>query len=642
MLRAAGLAALVAIGVATLPLEPFTPSSTPALATACAPLDATFSQGDGTAGYPWRVTNSAQLANLTRTNALSDDHYLQVNDLDLRCHSVAEWPQITRSRQFRGVYDGGGHTIRHLSIVSSPGSSVGLFSETSRATLRNMTLEAVTVSATSRVQVGALVGYAQSTTVSGVTLRDARISGGSIVGGLIGSVEASAGDSSISDVSVDATVTGAGNAVGVLAAETHAAPLYQATIDRVSVRGSVAGLDDIGGLIGSLFSVQGRVSITEAVSNGVDVTGRTNVGGLIGRSEFGSATAQITVSATASTARVTVSAGHGGGLVGAMTGTDLVPFTIIDSYATGPVVAANGSVTNLGGLVGSATRASYTAVDSFWDTEVSGQSTSVRGTGVSTSAMRSLATFVSAGWDISEGDDGSGVWGLCEGETFPFLRWLPDRPTCTEPAPAVVLPPELEGLINAPVPTTPSTVAPTTEPPVTTPSTTAPEPVSEVVEGTEVVLGGADYTVRLGTNCLTTCDTTVSDNGQPVLMMVPSGSVELTGDGYQPGSSVEVWLFSDPVRLGELTVDAGGNFSGTVPLGGAVPGEHTLRLLGTGADGQPRTLEVAVVVNVESAPVPGPGALPSTGTSTTPLVLAAAAVLLGIGLIAPSRRRTLR
>jgi LPXTG-motif cell wall-anchored protein len=234
------------------------------------------------------------------------------------------------------------------------------------------------------------------------------------------------------------------------------------------------------------------------------------------------------------------------------------------------------------------------------------------------------------------------VWGLCEGETFPFLRWLPDRPTCTEPAPAVVLPPELEGLINAPVATTPSTVAPTTEPPVTAPSTTAPEPVSAVVEDTQVVLGGADFTVRLGTNCLTTCEAAVRDDGQPVLTLVPSGNVELAGDGYQPGSSVEVWLFSDPVRLGVLTVDNDGSFSGTAPVGAAVPGEHTLRLLGTGADGQPRTVEVAVIVTTESAPVPGPGELPSTGTSATPLLLGTAVLLFGLGLITTGRRRIMR
>ncbi len=58
----------------------------------------------------------------------------------------------------------------------------------------------------------------------------------------------------------------------------------------------------------------------------------------------------------------------------------------------------------------------------FWDIETSGRSSSSGGTGLATSAMLNLQTYLDAGWDFSE-DDGDGAnWVLYEGY-YPTLAW---------------------------------------------------------------------------------------------------------------------------------------------------------------------------------------------------------------------------
>jgi LPXTG-motif cell wall-anchored protein len=96
---------------------------------------------------------------------------------------------------------------------------------------------------------------------------------------------------------------------------------------------------------------------------------------------------------------------------------------------------------------------------------------------------------------------------------------------------------------------------------------------------------------------------------------------------------VFVWLFSEPRFLGELTVNADGTFTGTVPLGDIAPGEHTLQVNGTSFDGKPRTANLGVLVNPVVAPV-----LPATGSDPAGMWVLAAS-LLALGLILTARRR---
>jgi hypothetical protein len=109
----------------------------------------------------------------------------------------------------------------------------------------------------------------------------------------------------------------------------------------------------------------------------------------------------------------------------------------------------------------------------------------------------------------------------------------------------------------------------------------------------------------------------------------------VSGEGFQPDTRVDMWLFSDPTLLGSVTVGADGSFSGEVYLDPnfAVVGEHTLQLQGVGMDGFIRAANLGVVVEASE---------PLSGSAFLWPVLAVAgllAVLITLVLLATSRGR---
>jgi hypothetical protein len=122
--------------------------------------------------------------------------------------------------------------------------------------------------------------------------------------------------------------------------------------------------------------------------------------------------------------------------------------SISNSYSTSSVTSQCANAQNLGGLVGEnyisiinqcySTGAVSSSLSSqyigglvgrnqggvnccFWDTETSGQTTSIGGTGKTTVEMKTLSTFTNAGWDFTS------VWGMALGQ-YPelFIRQAGD------------------------------------------------------------------------------------------------------------------------------------------------------------------------------------------------------------------------
>lgn len=127
------------------------------------------------------------------------------------------------------------------------------------------------------------------------------------------------------------------------------------------------------------------------------------------------------------------------------------------------------------------------------------------------------------------------------------------------------------------------------------------------------------------------------------IVVVPGEAITVVGDGWQPGSTVTIDLGG--AVLGTAPVGQDGTFSTTVTIpANTRPGAHTLRISGTGADGQPRTVTIAITV-VETAGVGTPGVTPGTGLPTTGgqplLALFAATGLLvtGSAAVLVARRR---
>ena len=163
----------------------------------------------------------------------------------------------------------------------------------------------------------------------------------------------------------------------------------------------------------------------------VNITGGDYVGGLIGVNFFGTVTQCYT------TGNVTVNYNFGGGLVGNNYRTISNCYTSCtlggEAASIGGLVSENftynnGVITNSFSIASAAEGStiagfvSYnenTISNSFWDTEVSGTSSSGGGTGKTSTEMKTQSTFTDAGWDFST------IW-VIDGTTndgYPFLSW---------------------------------------------------------------------------------------------------------------------------------------------------------------------------------------------------------------------------
>ena len=207
---------------------------------------------------------------------------------------------------------------------------------------------------------------------------------------------------------VNATVT-AKSVVGPLAG------LVAGTVESSYATGSVTGSstgsgNNVGGLVGSV-PAGGRV-LRSYTTASVSSSG-TSVGGLAGF-------LRGTIKASYAAGNISGSGTSVGGLVGEVNGG-----TVTASYARGEVQGAN----LVGGLVGRR-RGSATVTDSYWDTETSGQGSSARGVGKTTSELRTPAQTdgyagIYANWNLDlDGDSNTDddPWDFGTGSEYPALK----------------------------------------------------------------------------------------------------------------------------------------------------------------------------------------------------------------------------
>ena len=107
------------------------------------------------------------------------------------------------------------------------------------------------------------------------------------------------------------------------------------------------------------------------------------------------------------------------------------------------------------------------------------------------------------------------------------------------------------------------------------------------------------------------------------LTLKPGDSVGIDFAGFGPDTPVEVWLFSIPVKVDDLTSDSAGRSTGSFPTPqGIDPGAHRVVVKGSSSEGK----EIVVAFGV---------AVDSTGGSggSLSILLAFAATLLLLSLI---------
>ena len=119
------------------------------------------------------------------------------------------------------------------------------------------------------------------------------------------------------------------------------------------------------------------------------------------------------------------------GAVGGLVGDHSNLGSVTNCYSTG-LVSGNGSY--VGGLIGINNGGGVQAC--FWDIQASGRTTSDAGTGRTTAEMRTVGTFLEAGWDlVGETRNGTNdIWWINEGKDYPRLWW--ERPESDGEQPA--------------------------------------------------------------------------------------------------------------------------------------------------------------------------------------------------------------
>jgi len=375
---------------------------------------ARYSGGSGEPNNPYRIATAEDLNDIGNHVEDFNKSFVMVNDVDLAHYTGTQFNIIGPNAilPFAGVFDGNGHTISNLTWTSTGKDHVGLFGALGGGQIRNLNIISPDINAPTCDYVGSLVGSVYVGRIEHCCVVTGKVSANSSVGGLAGH-----NSGLIIDCNTACTVSGVSENIGGLAG------LNRGHIARCSASGSVSGGSKTGGLVGcndQLFA-----SITDC-SAACTVSGTSALGGLAGKNSRWSV-----IAGCRATGEVDGYEGspllHGGfgGLVGSNSG------YLLNSYATGSVrgecdvggLVGNHycgfqsyrtiencystgrvwGVCNLGGLVGTNSGA-YPGVvlNSFWDTQTSGISSSAGGTKLTTAQMQDVNIFLDAGWDFFE------------------------------------------------------------------------------------------------------------------------------------------------------------------------------------------------------------------------------------------------
>ena len=229
-------------------------------------------------GYMW-VEDVEQLQAI---NTNLGGNYALRNSIDAT--STSSWnnnegfKQIgTDGNEFKGNFDGLDYNIFGLTINRAYEDNVGLFGAVDGANINNVTL--VGGSITGGRSVGAIVGSARDSVISNSTNSTA-VNGNYNIGGIVGDAQNSTLTNLINTGTIGAAI-GAGNRIGGLVGNLQESSLGGNSYNL----GAVTSVGyDVGGLVGHAYDATIGDG-TNLVYNRLDVTGKYNVGGIVGNME---------------------------------------------------------------------------------------------------------------------------------------------------------------------------------------------------------------------------------------------------------------------------------------------------------------------------------------------------------------------
>ena len=419
--------------------------------------------GSGTEEDPYQI---ATLGNLYWMSQNAIGHFMQTADIDAsetstwdvgdhdRDRSTPDQPQGWSPAWLGGTYNGNGHTIDGLTINRPTEKRIGLFGHLSwdpmsmgeKPEIQNLGLTNVQIHG--EEYVGALVGQWEIFTGQPITncYATGNVIGDSQVGGLVGTL-GGMHSGELTDSHSDCTVRGGQEVGGLVGA------LNEGTIRSSYNAGDVSGEGQVGGLVGSISRFGSGGIISSSYSAG-EVRGQTRLGGLVGWNSRGYVINSYSTGSIAAE-DTSYSLNQSGGLVGVQDYNG----EVINCYSTSSVSGDSNS-TELGGFMGVN---EGIITNSFWDIESSGIDSSAGGQGKTTTQMKRMGTYTSAGWDFeSETTNGAdNYWDLdmsgVINDGYPYLWWQDGDATSLDVSDAPVLPDGFAIHQNYPNPFNPTT-----------------------------------------------------------------------------------------------------------------------------------------------------------------------------------------
>ena len=417
--------------------------------------------GSGTEDDPYRIYTAEDLQ-----GASNRGYYKLMNDIDLTQwineNSPTEgWPAIGRNSGEATYIDGDGHKVTGLWMNTTQNYN-GLFSNFSAGQIKNLTVEVATGKKVKGGDyTGILIGRNANGRLVNCSVKGA-VEGTGHVGGLVGYAE----NTTISAITADANITGTSYVGGVAG---QAMNCTMTTCNAVTTIVSSGVNSNVGGLVG--YAKDGSISKCSAQNNLTAANESNSVGGLVGYSET-----PVSLSFSTGSVAATGSDSYSGGLVGYAlspiensystahtSGTQFTAalvgytFSSIDKcyakgdvngvmYGGGVVGELDGSAASISNSIACCNTLSLTA-QSSWGSRVIGgfkngaaepgntnyalstmqvslnnvpqtkTDDSVEGIAKTEAELKLANTYMDIGWDFSE------VWGIDEGEIYPYLLW---------------------------------------------------------------------------------------------------------------------------------------------------------------------------------------------------------------------------
>ena len=235
-------------------------------------------ESDGT----YTVTSADGLMNVAElvNGGKSDINITLDTDIDL---TGKDWTPIgtSYSNKYTGTFDGGGHTIKGLTVTTNDGN-VGLFGYLNRAgTVKNVVMEGIQITNNqiNGGSIGGVVGFSWGGTIENCSVSGS-VSGTVYVGGVVGAQW----DGSITGCSSSATVKGMVNVGGVVG-QTNGNTTLTACYATGNVTLEIDPKKNIAG--GSLVGFNGGSSLlacyaTGNVTSTGSSTGKVHISGFLG------------------------------------------------------------------------------------------------------------------------------------------------------------------------------------------------------------------------------------------------------------------------------------------------------------------------------------------------------------------------